>query len=77
MKAVCPFLERIPDVQHEDFLDDIIKAVVDMKLRDGDINARDFKFIAPYKLVVVYARKRNEYLSSMIEEAERLAKGLH
>ncbi|XP_036329613.1 juvenile hormone acid O-methyltransferase-like [Rhagoletis pomonella] len=77
VKAVCPFLERMPETQHEDFLEDVIKAVVDMKLREGDINARDFKFIAPYKLVVVYARKPNEYLSSMIEEAERLAKGLN
>ncbi|XP_053959018.1 juvenile hormone acid O-methyltransferase [Anastrepha ludens] len=72
VKAVCPFLERIPEAKHEEFLDDIIKAVVDMKLRDGDINARDFKFIAPYKLVVVYARKPNGFLDSMIEEAEHV-----
>ncbi|XP_067623344.1 juvenile hormone acid O-methyltransferase isoform X2 [Eurosta solidaginis] len=76
VEAVCPFLERIPKFQHEDFLNDIIKAVVNMKLCDGDFNARDFKFIAPYKLVVVYARKPNSLLSSMFAEAERLANGL-
>ncbi|XP_014103132.2 juvenile hormone acid O-methyltransferase [Bactrocera oleae] len=76
VKAICPFLERMSPAMQEDFLDDIVQCVADMNLREADINTKDFKFIAPYKLVVVYARKPNEFLSTMIEVPERATKRL-
>lgn len=60
----------------EDFLNDIIQCVANMNLREADLSTKDFKFITPYKLVVVYARKPNEFLNAMMEETERAARRL-
>ncbi|XP_017484499.1 PREDICTED: juvenile hormone acid O-methyltransferase-like [Rhagoletis zephyria] len=56
-KAISPYLSRIPESQHEEFLDDMIQVLLKMKLRSGQINEEDFKCTTLYKLVVVYARK--------------------
>lgn len=57
MKAVNPFLERIPKHQHEDFLDDYVNVVRGMQLALDDIERHDTQFLTPYKLMIVYARK--------------------
>lgn len=58
VQAVNPFSERMPLDLQEDFLNDYIAVVRRMSLSEnccGDEN--DYKFITPYKLVVVYAMK--------------------
>lgn len=78
VRAICPFLERIPAVDHEEFLDDFVSTVVNMKLRRSIDNENDFKFISPYKLVVAYARKNGvcidsgfEFLNDVLNENNR------
>ncbi|XP_004518574.1 juvenile hormone acid O-methyltransferase [Ceratitis capitata] len=57
IRAICPFLQFMPESKHEEFLEDITLCVDDMKLREYDSEKDDYNFITPYKLVVVYARK--------------------
>ncbi|XP_036329937.1 juvenile hormone acid O-methyltransferase-like [Rhagoletis pomonella] len=57
LKAISPYLSRVPESQHEEFLDDMIQVLLKMKLCSGQINEEDFKCTTLYKLVVVYARK--------------------
>ncbi|XP_053958666.1 juvenile hormone acid O-methyltransferase-like [Anastrepha ludens] len=76
VKAVSSFMERIPEIQHEEFLDDFVKALINMKMCEGEINASNFKFIKPYTLFVVYARKPSEFLSSLNAATNKMAKRL-
>ncbi|XP_013114871.2 juvenile hormone acid O-methyltransferase [Stomoxys calcitrans] len=57
VKAVCPFLDRIPWSQHDDFLEDFINIVTNLDLRHSDVNESIQKFNSPYKLLVAYAKK--------------------
>lgn len=57
VKAVNPFLERIPKHQYETFLDDYVNVVNDLKLVIDDAERNDKRFITPYKLMIAYARK--------------------
>lgn len=57
MKAVNPFLERMPKHQHEAFLDDYVNIVSSMQLAIDD-EENDYKqFLTKYKLMIAYARK--------------------
>ncbi|KAH8249343.1 hypothetical protein KR032_008651 [Drosophila birchii] len=67
VKAICPFLERMPSILHEDFLDDFIKIVISMNLQQGEGN-QDQKFLSPYKLVVAYARKSPDFVNNVLLE---------
>ncbi|KAH8266626.1 hypothetical protein KR018_003824 [Drosophila ironensis] len=67
VKAICPFLERMPPALHEEFLDDFIDIVVSMNLQQGEDN-QDQKFISPYKLVVAYARKSPDFVNNLLLE---------
>ncbi|XP_036329614.1 juvenile hormone acid O-methyltransferase-like [Rhagoletis pomonella] len=60
LKAITPFLSRIPEGQHEEFLDDLVQVLLKMKVCNGQISEPDFKCTTLYKLVVVYARKCSE-----------------
>ncbi|XP_055855264.1 juvenile hormone acid O-methyltransferase isoform X2 [Episyrphus balteatus] len=55
VRAVNPFIERIPLWLHEEFLDDIVKTSIGLNLKET--NNDEFKLITPYKLIVAYARK--------------------
>ncbi|EDS34350.1 juvenile hormone acid methyl transferase [Culex quinquefasciatus] len=56
--AVNPFCERMPLDLQEDFMDDYIDIVRKMAYhKNGHEDANDYKFITPYKLVIVYASK--------------------
>lgn len=59
VKAVNPFLERIAKHEQEAYLDDYIDIVVQKKLALDDIhvNSNTCRFLAPYKLLIAYARK--------------------
>ncbi|XP_005179560.1 juvenile hormone acid O-methyltransferase-like [Musca domestica] len=58
VKAVCPFLDRIPLSRHNAFLDDFVNIVShDLDLRHIEANGEIQKFISPYKLLVAYAKK--------------------
>ncbi|EAT42177.1 AAEL006280-PA [Aedes aegypti] len=58
VQAVNPFSERMPLDLQEDFLNDYIAVVRRMSLSENCCgNENDYKFITPYKLVVVYAVK--------------------
>ncbi|XP_055538002.1 juvenile hormone acid O-methyltransferase [Wyeomyia smithii] len=58
VQAVNPFSERMTRNLQEDFLNDYIGVVQGMSLsQDYCENGNDYKFITPYKLVVVYAVK--------------------
>lgn len=59
VKAVNPFLERIPSHEHDAFLDDYVCAVTDLRLTLDDIetNSSTCRFLTPYKLLIAYARK--------------------
>ncbi|XP_037960893.1 juvenile hormone acid O-methyltransferase [Teleopsis dalmanni] len=76
VKAICPFFERIPEQQHEDFLDDFVSTVVSMKLYESNGQGTDYKFISPYKLVVAYARKCSDFVSNVIG-GKHVIKGLN
>lgn len=60
MKAVNPFLERIPLHEHDAFLDDYVRAVTDLQLTLDDIeaNSSTCRFLTPYKLLIAYARRK-------------------
>lgn len=65
--AVCPFLERIPIAQHEEFMDDFIEVVISMNLQQHlshniDTDQLGKRFVSPYKLVVAYARKTSDII---------------
>lgn len=59
MKAVNPFIERIPINEQDAFLDDYFNYVVKMHLVLDDIhtNSKTCRILTPYKLIVAYARK--------------------
>ncbi|TMW51282.1 hypothetical protein DOY81_003668, partial [Sarcophaga bullata] len=58
VKAVCPFLERIPLSLNDSFMEDFIDTVTKMDLKlNHHSNESDYIFNAPYKLVIAYARK--------------------
>ncbi|XP_017064507.2 juvenile hormone acid O-methyltransferase [Drosophila eugracilis] len=78
VKAICPFLERMPTDLHEDFLDDFIDIVISMNLQQGERN-EDQKFLSPYKLVVAYARKTPEFVNNVLLEPshQNLLKGIN
>ncbi|EDW90127.1 juvenile hormone acid O-methyltransferase [Drosophila yakuba] len=78
VKAICPFLERMPSDLHEQFLDDFIEIVISMNLQQGDKN-EDQKFLSPYKLVVAYARKTPEFVNNVLLEPphQNLLKGIN
>ncbi|XP_017056398.1 juvenile hormone acid O-methyltransferase [Drosophila ficusphila] len=67
VKAICPFLERMPATLHEDFLDDFVDIVKSMNLQQGEDNPQQ-KFLSPYKLVVAYARKSPEFANNILLE---------
>ncbi|GAB0100130.1 Juvenile hormone acid O-methyltransferase [Sergentomyia squamirostris] len=52
VRAINPFLERIPANLHENFLNDYVNWVARMSLFEGKS-----RIITPYKLLVAYARK--------------------
>ncbi|XP_075150090.1 juvenile hormone acid methyltransferase [Haematobia irritans] len=60
IKAVCPFLDRIPRSQHEEFLEDFIDIVTKLDLRHCNVNEGIHKFSSPYKLIVAYAKKPSQ-----------------
>ncbi|TDG45107.1 hypothetical protein AWZ03_008445 [Drosophila navojoa] len=71
VKAICPFLERIPMSQHEEFLNDFVDIVISMNLKqDAKSNAEHSqeRFISPYKLIVAYARKSPDYLQHVFSD---------
>ncbi|EDW64414.1 juvenile hormone acid O-methyltransferase [Drosophila virilis] len=73
VKAVCPFLERIPTSLHEEFLDDFVDIVISMNLKedqkiDCEKDRLEDRFISPYKLVVAYARKSPEFIRNVFSE---------
>lgn len=73
VKAICPFLERIPVAQHEEFLDDFIDVVISMNLQedqqcDIDKDQQKQRFKSPYKLLVAYARKSSDLLDNVLSE---------
>lgn len=58
MKAVNPFIKRIPESLHNSFMDDLINAVTTLNLKQNhNLNELDSNFNMPYKLMVAYARK--------------------
>lgn len=59
VKAVNPFIERIPIHEHDAFLDDYFNHVMNMRLVLDDIhtNSKTCRILTPYKLIVAYARK--------------------
>ncbi|KAH8377540.1 hypothetical protein KR093_005879 [Drosophila rubida] len=70
VKAICPFLERMPAALHEEFLDDFVNVVVSMNLQQQHIgdDQQQQRFASPYKLVVAYARKSSTLLGNMLSE---------
>ncbi|EDV94172.1 juvenile hormone acid O-methyltransferase [Drosophila grimshawi] len=83
VKAICPFLERIPSKQHEEFLDDFVDVVIAMNLQqdlvqDHNNDRLQQRFISPYKLIVAYARKSPDFLRNMLSEMgiKKSSKGL-
>lgn len=65
--AVCPFLERMPISQHDEFMDDLIQVVISMNLQqhlshDIESDKLGQRFVSPYKLVVAYAQKSSNLL---------------
>lgn len=59
VKAVNPFIERIPAHEQDAFLDDYFNHVMKMRLVLDDIhtNSKTCRILTPYKLIVAYARK--------------------
>ncbi|KAL7740230.1 hypothetical protein ACLKA6_002206 [Drosophila palustris] len=73
VKAICPFLERIPVALHEEFLDDFVDVVISMNLQedqqcDVDTDQREQRFKSPYKLLVAYARKSSDLLDNVLSD---------
>lgn len=59
VKAVNPFIERIPMHDQDAFFDDYLNLVIKMHLALDDIhaNSNTCRFLTPYKLMIAYARK--------------------
>lgn len=57
VRAVNPFLDRIPMEEHDDFLNDYVNIVSKMQLTEMNQEKDDCKFLTPYKLLIAYARK--------------------
>lgn len=59
VKAVNPFIERIPFHDQDAFFDDYLNLVIKMHLALDDIhaNSKTCRFLTPYKLMIAYARK--------------------
>lgn len=57
VKAVNPFLDRIPMNLHDDFMTDYIDIVIKMKLSVNCNKTAKRNFITPYKLVIAYGKK--------------------
>lgn len=59
VKAVNPFIDRIPPHEHEEYFDDYVQLVSNMRLilDDRESDEDGCRIIVPYKLLVVYARK--------------------
>lgn len=58
MKAINPFIDRIPVSLQNNFMDDLINTVISLDLNENhNSNDSDCKFNIPYKLLVAYARK--------------------
>lgn len=57
--SINTFIDRIPDDQKPDYLDDLVERLIKKcSVRDDiDTNSKIPRFILPYKLVVAYARK--------------------
>ncbi|XP_075152637.1 juvenile hormone acid O-methyltransferase-like [Haematobia irritans] len=57
MKAVNPFLPRIPAELHEEFMDDVM--TMTLKSLAWPMESEDYKdkFVFPYNLLVIYVRK--------------------
>ncbi|XP_073822305.1 juvenile hormone acid methyltransferase [Musca autumnalis] len=81
IKAVCPFLDRIPVSRHNEFLDDFIDIVTELDLRQSnDASGEMDKFNSPYKLIVAYAKKPAALVENLLNgliisaESEELEK---
>lgn len=59
VKAVNPFINRVPEKDQNAFFDDFLDYVVKMGLHMDDINSNRQKcrFYVPYTLLIAYARK--------------------
>lgn len=57
VRAVNPFLDRIPTEEHDDFLNDYVSIVSKMQLTEINQEKDDCKFLTPYKLLIAYAKK--------------------
>lgn len=58
MKAINPFIDRMPVSLQDNFMDDLINTVISLDLNENhNFNDSDCKFNIPYKLLVAYARK--------------------
>lgn len=52
MKAVNPFVNRVPFEERENFISDLVQHVTDMGLH------REGAFVSPYKVLVIFAVKQ-------------------
>ncbi|XP_065356806.1 juvenile hormone acid O-methyltransferase [Calliphora vicina] len=81
VKAVCPFLDRIPLSLHDSFMDDFINIVTSLDLRqDHHSNELDYTFNSPYKLVIAYAQKSPRNVRASISDMispSKVEKGLN
>ncbi|XP_037817110.1 juvenile hormone acid O-methyltransferase [Lucilia sericata] len=81
VKAVCPFLERMPLNLHDTFMDDFINTVTSLDLKlDHHSNELDSKFNSPYKLLIAYARKSPQIARGSVIDmisSEKFEKGLN
>ncbi|ALC40009.1 jhamt [Drosophila busckii] len=66
VKAICPFLERIPSEMHEEFLNDFVAIVISMNLQEGGNSEDEQRFISSYKLIVAYARKSPDFVRTTL-----------
>lgn len=57
VRAVNPFLERMPFSEHDAFLDDYVSIVKKMQLALDDNENNSCRFLTSYKLMIAYARK--------------------
>lgn len=57
--SINTFIDRIPDDEKSDYLDDLVERLIQKcSVRDDiDKNNKILRFTLPYKLVVAYARK--------------------
>ncbi|KAM7351816.1 juvenile hormone acid methyltransferase isoform 2-T2 [Cochliomyia hominivorax] len=81
VKAVCPFLDRMPLSLHDTFMDDFINTVTNLDLKQNlHSNELDYKFNSPYKLLIAYAKKSPSNTSVNISDMigpSKLAKGFN